>query len=193
MDFSEVSSEDDRLVLVTLLLDIVTNLIADRRDARHQFLPAEYINEIFLRSSSSIEYLRAMGFQRQTNDAFLFDPTTSIEQLTNVSRRLEEQRDGRRGLTIPPSFAKLIPFLSTLQQVQSYEDQRLLRRIREEILPRTDLQLLELLKWFKEEFFTWFDQSECEQCRVPMSLVGFVAPTREEREEGEAQRVELYR
>jgi peptide-N4-(N-acetyl-beta-glucosaminyl)asparagine amidase len=53
--------------------------------------------------------------------------------------------------------------------------------------------LLQLLRWFKEEFFTWFDRPDCQRCRTAMSLSTSVPPTRHERESGDAHRVELYR
>lgn len=114
-------------------------------------------------------------------------------------------------LNIPTSFNHLIPFVSTLKLVQLYEDQNLRRHILSSIIPledfhrkiskrstsadisKRDFLLLELLRWFKEDFFTWFDGSTCQRCKTPMKFLEYTQPTRDEREIGHAQRVELYR
>ncbi|CAF4698448.1 unnamed protein product, partial [Rotaria sp. Silwood2] len=111
----------------------------------------------------------------------------------------------------PSEFNKIIPFISTLKQVQSYEDIYLRRYIRSSIIPledfyqrisnrinqtdidKRDLLLLELLKWFKEEFFSWFDRPNCDRCQKLMNFFQYVQPTREEREQGDAHKVELYK
>lgn len=114
-------------------------------------------------------------------------------------------------LHIPPSFSDLIPFVSTLKLVQSYEDKNLRQYILSSIIPledfnrkisnkktstdidKRDFLLFELLKWFKEEFFTWFDKPNCTRCKTIMNFHEYTQPTREERDIGHAYRVELYR
>ena len=114
-------------------------------------------------------------------------------------------------MNIPSSFNNLIPFLSTFNLVQLYEDENLRRYILSSIIPLADFQrkfakrktstdidqrdflLLELLRWFKEDFFTWFDRATCNRCKISMNFVEYTQPTREEREIGHAYRVELYR
>ena len=111
--------------------------------------------------SFALRSLQSMGFTRSENNAFVFDSNTSIEQLNNVLRRLDEQRTP---VPIPTSFGKLIPFVSTLKQVKTYEEKKLLQHIREEIFPRQrfvdekdkDLQLIELLgEWFSSPAVLW--------------------------------------
>ncbi|CEG02117.1 Rad4/PNGase transglutaminase-like fold [Ostreococcus tauri] len=66
---------------------------------------------------------------------------------------------------------------------------------RMERLSARDAELLALLRWFKEEFFSWVDKPPCEHCGgSEMTSIGVEvnALTAEERE-GEAGRVELYR
>ncbi len=114
-------------------------------------------------------------------------------------------------LNIPSSFNKLIPFISTLKLVQLYEDKNLRRYILSSIIPLEDFQrkiskrktstdinprdllLLELLRWFKEDFFTWFNQPTCDRCKISMKFIEYTQPTREERDVGHAHRVEFYR
>ena len=112
---------------------------------------------------------------------------------------------------IPPSMNNLIPFVSTLKLVQLYEDKNLREYILSSIIPledlhrkiskksisndliKRDLLLLELLRWFKEEFFTWFDGATCDRCRTSMEFLRYTQPTSDERQIGHASRVELYR
>jgi peptide-N4-(N-acetyl-beta-glucosaminyl)asparagine amidase len=114
-------------------------------------------------------------------------------------------------LHIPSTFNNLIPFKPTLQRVQSYEDKNLRRYILSSIIPledfnrkisnrktstdidKRDLLLFELLRWFKEDFFTWFNQPNCNRCQISMKFVEYTQPTREERDKGDAHRVEFYR
>ena len=128
----------------------------------------------------------------------------------------DDEKSGTRlisldNLAIPSSFHQFIPFLSTLKLVQLYEDKGLRRYILSSIIPLDDFQrkiskrktstdvnqrdllLLELLRWFREDFFTWFNQPNCDRCKISMKFVEYAQPTREEREVGHAQRVEFYR
>lgn len=115
-----------------------------------------------------------------------------------------------RDLHVPVRLQNLIPFVSMSERVQSYEDASLQQYIRSAILPledfnrrisrkttndseKRDLLLLELLRWFKEDFFTWFDRPTCERCQTAMAFAENTTPTAIEREQGDAQRVELYR
>lgn len=50
---------------------------------------------------------------------------------------------------------------------------------------------MELLKWFKNEFFQWFDAPTCVQCQRKMTACGTQVPTQEDLIWG-ASRVELY-
>ena len=54
-----------------------------------------------------------------------------------------------------------------------------------------DYLLVELMHWFKHDFFRWFDCGWCDSCRCNMSSKGTVQPTKYELE-GEANNVEYY-
>lgn len=87
------------------------------------------------------------------------------------------------------------------EQVYLYEDE-LLQSLIMSILPTPILelhgeqvpQLKALLKWFKEDFFTWCDKPKCPKCDKTDSVTGTgsVEPTNYERTEGHASRVEGY-
>lgn len=114
-------------------------------------------------------------------------------------------------IDIRSNFAEKFPIRSTIKQIQSYEEKQLQEFIRNEIIPldrlvqrvdekhlenisdRRDALVIELLNWFKEEFFTWFDQSFCSSCSKSMKFIRFVSPTEQQRNEGDAQRAKLYR
>ncbi|CAL4065500.1 unnamed protein product, partial [Meganyctiphanes norvegica] len=52
-----------------------------------------------------------------------------------------------------------------------------------------DYLLLELLSWFKNDFFRWFDVPHCSHCQMKMVSAGSLTPTQEDLEWG-ANRVE---
>ena len=54
---------------------------------------------------------------------------------------------------------------------------------------RRDILLLELLRWFKEEFFSWVDSPKCEIEGGSTTSKGMLIPTHEEQSDG-AGRVE---
>ena len=61
--------------------------------------------------------------------------------------------------------------------------------------PNIDLKdalLIELLEWFKQDFFTWFDAPSCSSCECDMTPSGMTPPSPEDIKFG-AHRVELYR
>ncbi|CAM4820066.1 unnamed protein product [Rotaria magnacalcarata] len=236
----KINDEDDRLVTITLLIDIISNLLNDRNNSRNHTLPANYIQETFHKYSAAMDCLLTVGF-KQVSDDYVFDQTISNEQLQELSKLLENELDSTsidqskqinstnidlgiiddektehqlisfNNLHISSQFNNLIPFVATLERVQSYEDINLRRYIRSSIIPledfnrkisnrksqididKRDLLLLELLRWFKEEFFTWFDRPKCDRCKILMDFFQYIQPTREEREQGDAQKVELYK
>ncbi|CAF2139602.1 unnamed protein product [Rotaria magnacalcarata] len=197
----KINDEDDRLVTITLLIDIISNLLNDRNNSRNHTLPANYIQETFHKYSAAMDCLLTVGF-KQVSDDYVFDQTISNEQLQELSKLLENELDSTsidqskqinstnidlgiiddektehqlisfNNLHISSQFTNLIPFVATLERVQSYEDINLRRYIRSSIIPledfnrkisnrksqididKRDLLLLELLRWFKEEFFT---------------------------------------
>ena len=55
-----------------------------------------------------------------------------------------------------------------------------------------DALLIELLGWFKQDFFTWFDAPCCGSCQQNMTAIGMADPNPEDIKY-EAFRVEKYR
>ncbi|CAF4425019.1 unnamed protein product, partial [Rotaria magnacalcarata] len=62
--FTKNNDEDDRLVTVTLLIDIISNLLNDRNNARNHTLPANYIQETFQKYSAAMDCLLTVGFKQ---------------------------------------------------------------------------------------------------------------------------------
>ena len=55
-----------------------------------------------------------------------------------------------------------------------------------------DALLVELLTWFKNDFFTWFDAAHCDSCNRQMENAGLGVPTAEDVKYG-ANRVENFK
>ncbi|CAF4648810.1 unnamed protein product [Rotaria socialis] len=66
----KINDEDDRLVTVTLLIDIISNLLNDRNNARNHTLPANYIQETFQKYSAAMDCLLTVGFKQVRYDQF---------------------------------------------------------------------------------------------------------------------------
>lgn len=64
MNFDEINDKDERTIILTLLIDIGSNLIRNRHDVKHRILPDEFIQEVFSQSSSAFKCLKSMGFQK---------------------------------------------------------------------------------------------------------------------------------
>jgi len=229
----KITDDDERIVTITLLIDIISNLLTDRNNRRHQTLPNSYVQEMFHEYQGAMQCLQLIGFQ-QVNSDYVFNQTAiTNDKLEEIQKLLENELDPNvcnkkmkccsldlgiideqmnsislPNIRIPSGFQQQIPFLSTINLVQSYEDKTLREHILSSIIPiedfhrkisnqnllnKRDLLLFELLKWFKDEFFTWFDRGYCQQCRKSMEMVGYTQPTTDERRIGDAHRVELYR
>ena len=63
-DLRRISNDDDRLVTITLLIDVLTNLIDDRNNPRHHTLPCEYVQQTFGQHPQAMASLRLMGFRQ---------------------------------------------------------------------------------------------------------------------------------
>lgn len=55
-----------------------------------------------------------------------------------------------------------------------------------------DALLIELLSWFKNSYFSWFDAATCSTCNTDMQSVGLGVPSAEDVRYG-ANRVENYK
>ena len=71
-----ITDEDERLVTITLLIDITSNLINDKTNHRHHTLPASYVQEMFEKYSGAMQCLSIIGFKKVT-DRQLSLPTMS--------------------------------------------------------------------------------------------------------------------
>ena len=229
----KITDDDERIVTITLLIDIISNLLTDRNNRRHQTLPNSYVQEMFHKYQGAMQCLQLIGFQQVNNDYVFNQTAITNDKLEEIQKLLENELDPNvcnekmkccsldlgiideqmnsislPNIRIPSGFQQQIPFLSTINLVQSYEDKTLREHILSSIIPiedfhrkisnrnllnKRDLLLFELLKWFKDEFFTWFDRGYCQQCRKSMEMIGYTQPTTDERRIGDAHRVELYR
>ena len=198
----KITDDDERIVTITLLIDIISNLLTDRNNRRHQTLPNSYVQEMFHKYQGAMQCLQLIGFQ-QVNSDYVFNQTAiTNDKLEEIQKLLENELDPNvcnkkmnccsldlgiideqmnsislPNIRIPSGFQQQIPFLSTINLVQSYEDKTLREHILSSIIPiedfhrkisnqnllnKRDLLLFELLKWFKDAIFTWFYRGYCQ-------------------------------
>ncbi|CAF4148682.1 unnamed protein product, partial [Rotaria sp. Silwood2] len=60
----KIIDQDDRIVTITLLIDIVSNLLNDRNNHRHHTLPINYVQEVFQKYSGAMICLETIGFKQ---------------------------------------------------------------------------------------------------------------------------------
>lgn len=62
-------------------------------------------------------------------------------------------------------------------------------------IPEDVAFLIGLLRWFKQDFFSWVHKPQCHRCQAPTTMTsqGVTEPSIEEKEVGNAGRTELYR
>jgi len=60
----KITDEDERIVTITILIDITSNLINDRKNYRYHTLPMSYIEEMFQKYPGAIQCLNIIGFKQ---------------------------------------------------------------------------------------------------------------------------------
>jgi hypothetical protein len=60
----KILDDDERIVTITLLIDIISNLINDRNNYRHHTLPKYYIQEMFQKYLGAMQCLTLIGFKQ---------------------------------------------------------------------------------------------------------------------------------
>ena len=106
----KIYDADERIVTLTLLIDVVTNLIHDRMNQRHHTLPKSYIDEMFQKYQGAMQCLQLIGFKQvRSGDAYVFDQTASNETLQEVLKLLENELEYKsRQEQVKNSFRKCI-------------------------------------------------------------------------------------
>ena len=59
-----INDQDEKLVTITLLIDVISNLITDRNNHRFHTLPKDYIEEYFNKSPGAMQCLDSIGFKK---------------------------------------------------------------------------------------------------------------------------------
>ncbi len=60
----KILDDDERIVTITLLIDIISNLINDRNNYRHHTLPINYIQETFQKYQGAMQCIHLIGFKQ---------------------------------------------------------------------------------------------------------------------------------
>lgn len=111
----------------------------------------------------------------------------SSSEKTFLSRLLETRKQvfSYEDLSLRTKARACVPFENLVMQAKSKcpekADNKLFR----------DLFLIELLEWFKQDFFKWFSSAYCNSCNQPMVSNGYCTPNNEDLKYG-AKTVESY-
>ncbi len=90
----KIIDEDERIVTIRLLIDIVSNLINDRKNYRHHTLPIHYIQETFQKYVGAMQCIDLIGFKqvifvnRIQFEIALPNTRTRFEEVTEVYSNL---------------------------------------------------------------------------------------------------------
>ena len=60
----KINDEDERIVTITLLIDVISDLINDRNNHRHHTLPNTYVQETFQQYQGAMQCLHSIGFEQ---------------------------------------------------------------------------------------------------------------------------------
>ncbi|VDO13381.1 unnamed protein product, partial [Rodentolepis nana] len=189
------------------LLNIVTQAalkIGDKKPFELKLSDPVFEN-YFLIIPGCMQYLFNMGFQEKT-DSLVLPASANLRQMDRLIRQL-------RGFRKPPIKPDRYPFISRLENYRrqvalcanpDYQKKALndipLDKLLREAAETNDVspenvkphQLLRaFLRWFKEDFFDWFDNCVCDECGSTMKAQS-AAPTATESKEGMAYTVEVY-
>ena len=89
----------------------------------------------------------------------------------------------------------IAPFLERIKEIEEAQQQQQ-QQVSEAPLAPRDAFVKALLRWFKDEFFTWHNEAICPTCGPEAGektrLVRVEEPTQSERADGEPGRVEVY-
>jgi len=84
----KITDEDERLVTITLLIDIISDLINDRNSHRHHTLPVKYIQEMFHKYSGVMLCLDLIGF-KQVRYSFSANQCFSLQIYQELNEYIE--------------------------------------------------------------------------------------------------------
>ncbi|KAL7055289.1 hypothetical protein AAHC03_024372 [Spirometra sp. Aus1] len=167
-------------------------------------LTDEVFENYFLTMPGFMQFLFDFGFEEQGTSLVLTDKPDMLKM-----NRLISQVSG-------PPLKKIHLDHPLLARLARYKKQMchhfdpLSQKAAREVVPEAELlteaaqsagcspeavtpvdYLTQLLRWFKEDFFSWVNELECSTCSAKMSMSAGV-PTPEERRSGDAERVEVY-
>ncbi|XP_050430379.1 peptide-N(4)-(N-acetyl-beta-glucosaminyl)asparagine amidase [Adelges cooleyi] len=185
------SNKPDICFQVTkLLIKIVDTIIKNpyQPKFRRVYLDSDVVQNGLLPFAGAMEFLLEIGFIDDDNSLVL---PACIDQITLNSYKQELLKimpvDKNSILAIDNSFLKDIN--STSLAVLTCEDKLLQKMALEYLTPEQVLKysvintsptelyyhekmMLELMKWFKESFFKWFDTPQCLSCNISMKFKG---------------------
>ncbi|XP_014662846.1 PREDICTED: peptide-N(4)-(N-acetyl-beta-glucosaminyl)asparagine amidase-like isoform X2 [Priapulus caudatus] len=172
------NSPDEFLSASKILLKFATNILfhPDEVKFRSIRLGNPVIQNKLLTVDGAMEILFDMGFQEQREEDFLARLKSTVKHV-----QLYEDK------ALQEKARAVIPIERLTKQAEATVSAKL----QKSTMDVRDFLLLELLEWFKEDFFSWMDSPDCSRCGSTTRSVGSGQPTLEDLLWG-AQRVEAY-
>ena len=171
------------------LLTIVEGILENTTDSnlRKISVDSEMFLSYFVTVPGAMEVLQQLGFEESTqSNAFVLDQTASLEPLKQFLGEVEAYFASPTAMKPEVSRAFLIvgsirehllhahiqPALFQLRTVRQHES-RVLRAAARSRIPQDvrntegdEAKLTSLLKWFKQDFFSWMNTPDCPNCKV---------------------------
>nr|XP_002122689.1 peptide-N(4)-(N-acetyl-beta-glucosaminyl)asparagine amidase [Ciona intestinalis]XP_026690236.1 peptide-N(4)-(N-acetyl-beta-glucosaminyl)asparagine amidase [Ciona intestinalis] len=213
------NKEDDFKIVLNTLYKIARNILQNPLEEKFRSIKivSKAFQEKILPFDGAIQCLLEMGF-KEDGDRFTLFSETKLDDLEEIYKQLMNAEKVTLKKNLSPSLKKsqeeILPRLkSHLRHTAMYENKSLQQKARAvipivELNTRTEKRLreetnqefsnyqycflLELLHWFKYEFFTWTNQPPCTSCPESEKYsIGMLPPSDEDLLWG-ASRVEGY-
>ncbi|XP_078484973.1 peptide-N(4)-(N-acetyl-beta-glucosaminyl)asparagine amidase [Ciona intestinalis] len=213
------NKEEDFKIVLNTLFKIARNILQNPLEEKFRSIKivSKAFQEKILPFDGAIQCLLEMGF-KEDGDRFTLFSETKLDDLEEVYKQLMNAEKVTLKKNLSPSLKKsqdeiLQRLKSHLRHTSIYENKSLQQKARAvipivELNTRTEKRLreetnqelsnyqycflLELLHWFKYEFFTWTNQPPCTSCPESEKYsIGMLPPSDEDLLWG-ASRVEGY-
>uniref|UniRef100_A0A8C7FC31 Peptide-N(4)-(N-acetyl-beta-glucosaminyl)asparagine amidase n=1 Tax=Oncorhynchus kisutch TaxID=8019 RepID=A0A8C7FC31_ONCKI len=175
------NSNEVFLDVAKLLITYADNILRDPNEGKYRSIRIgnPTFSTKLLPIRGAVECLFEMGFEEESSMIFL----TTLQSNFQHVMEYENSELQQKALGVIPHQQLTTTAKEKLQQAKQADPDC--------NLSEEDLLVLELLRWFKGDFFSWVDCLPCNHCGGPTQSSGPLAPSTEDLRWG-AQRVENH-